>query len=239
MAVARRKYGLNPIAFNLHNSTLYEPQRQNHFELYIMLPIALTNGDPAKADQLAKYITLAVESFSLPQIQVSNQDISYGNTKIHLAGGVTFSGANSLTVIDYIGADIEGIMYSWQNLVYNPETGQMGWAYNYKTTATLVEYAGDGSCIASWILQGVWPGDINYGSTMSKGDASIKKITATIFYDVAYRKFGSSNRNTHGTMANTALQNMIWKPQDEYQDGENLNANNGGPLNHIQDNLGN
>ena len=242
--IALRKYGLSPIALGLHNSTLYEPQRTGHFEVYIYLPKALTNGDANKANELAQYITLACTSFSLPQIATDPQSISYGNTKIQLAGSAQFSGADSLECIDFIGADIEGILYSWQNLVYNPETSQMGWAYNYKTTAQVVEYAGDGSCISAWILQGVWPKSVNYGSGLTKGEAQLKKVTVSLSFDVAYRKYGTSNRFEHGTMATTALQNMVWKPQDQYQGAgmnpgvTNLSANNGGPLNSIKDNLG-
>lgn len=243
--VALRKYGLSPIALGLHNSTLYEPQRSGHFEVYIYLPPSLTNGDASKATELSKYITLACESFALPQIQTQPVDINYGNTKIHLAGQATFGGAQNLTCIDYIGADIEGILYSWQNLVFNPETSQMGWAYNYKTIGQVVEYAGDGSCVSSWILQGVWPNQIDYGSSLTRGQAELKKVTVQLSYDVAYRKYGTSNRSAHGTMATTALQNMVWKPQNQYQGAgigpgvTNLSANNGGPLNAIQDNLGN
>lgn len=242
--IALRKYGLSPIALGLHNSTLYEPQRQSHFEVYIYLPRSLTNGDAAKATELSTYITLAVTQFSLPTIGNNPQEIPYGNTKIKLAGTANFSGADTLTCFDYIGADIEGILYSWQNLVYNPETSQMGWAYNYKTTAQVVEYAGDGSCVASWILQGVWPQQIQYGQTLNKGEATLKQISVQLSYDVAYRKYGTSNRFDHGNMATTALQNMVWKPQPEYQGAgttigvTNLSANNGGPLNAILDNLG-
>ena len=242
-AIAVRKYGLSPIALGLHNSTLYEPQRQSHFEVFIYLPKSLTNGDPAKATELSQYITLAVTQFSLPNIQNNAVTIPYGNTNIKLAGTATFGGADTLTCQDYIGADIEGILYAWQNLVYNPETSQMGWAYNYKTTAQVVEYAGDGSCVASWVLQGVWPTSINYGSSLNKGDASLKQISVQISYDVAYRKYGTSNRFEHGRMATTALQNMVWKPQNQYIGagsaiGETTAANNGGPLNAIMDNLG-
>lgn len=242
--IALRKYGLSPIALGLNSSTLYEPQRSNHFEVYIYLPKALTNGDASKANELAQYITLAVTSFSLPQITTDTVDIPYGNTKISLAGKASFSNADSLECIDYIGADIEGILYSWQNLVYNPETSQVGWAYNYKTKAQVVEYAGDGSCVSAWILEGVWPKSVTYGSGMSKDQGGLKKVTCSLSYDVAYRKYGTSNRYQHGTMATTALQNMIWKPQDQYQGAgmnpgvTNLSANNGGPLNSIRDNLG-
>lgn len=242
--VAIRKYGLSPIALGLHNSTLYEPQRTGHFEVYIYLPPALTNGDANKANELSQYITLACKSFSLPQIQTQPVEIAYGNTKINLAGTASFQGGETLNCIDFIGADIEGILYSWQNLVYNPETSQMGWAYNYKTTAQVVEYAGDGSCVSSWILQGVWPSSVNYGQTLSRDQNNLKEVIVTLKYDVAYRKYGTSNRSEHGRMATTALQNMVWKPQDQYQGAGqnpgvyNPSANNGGPLNSIKDNLG-
>jgi len=228
-----RSYALNPIAIGLHNNTLYEPQRSNHFEVYIYLPAILCNGDAAKIEQWRKYITLATTDFSLPSITVAPVQIPYGNTKINLAGSVEYGGADTLTCVDFIGADVEGILYAWQNLVYNPETAQIGWAYNYKTDAKVLEYSGDGECLSSWILRGVWPSGVTYGDSLTKGDSAVKNVSVTLSYDLAYRKFGSSTRNTAQQAAANAAANMNWKDVSGYTE-----SNAGGPITPSKDELG-
>lgn len=228
----KRNYALNPVSIGLHNNTLYEPQRNNHFEVYIYLPSSIANNDAAQTESKRKYITLATTDFSLPSVTTSAIEIPYGNSKIKLAGAVEYGGADSLTCIDFIGADVEGILYAWQSLVYNSETGQVGWAYNYKTDAKVLEYSGDGECLSTWILRGVWPTAIDYGNSLSKGGSDIKNVVATLSYDLAYRKYGTSTRNTADTAASDAATNMNWKAQDEY-----ATDNAGGPINAISDSL--
>lgn len=229
--MASRNYALNPISLGLHNNTLYEPQRTNHFEVYIYLPTIITNGDTTLNNTYRKYITLATTDFSLPNISVSPIEIPYGNGKIKLAGSVEYGGADSLTCVDFIGADVEGILYAWQNLVYSPETGQIGWAYNYKTDAKVLEYSGDGACLSSWILRGVWPSAVDYGNSLSKGDSQVKNVSVTLSYDLAYRKYGTSTRNTTETAASTASSDMRWKAQSEY-----AASNAGGAITPVTDN---
>jgi hypothetical protein len=227
----QRNYALNPVTLGLHNNTLYEPQRTNHFEVYIYLPTIIAGGDAAKIEQFRKYITLATTDFSLPNITVSPIQIPYGNTKINLAGSVEYGGADSLTCTDFIGADVEGILYAWQNLVYSPETGQIGWATNYKTDAKVLEYSADGACLSSWILRGVWPSAVDYGNSMSKGDSQVKNVTVTLAYDLAYRKYGKSTRNTTPQAAAQAMTDMNWKTQETYN-----NTNAGGSIQVVKDN---
>lgn len=226
----KRNYGLNPIAMGLHNNTLYEPQRTNHFEVYLYLPDAIAGGDASKIEQYRKYITLATTDFSLPRITTSPIEIPYGNTSIKLAGSVSYGGADSLTCVDFIGADVEGILYAWQNLVFNAETGQIGWMNNYKTDAKVLEYSPDGQCLTTWILKGAWLSGVDYGSRMSKGQTTVKNVVATISYDLAYRKFDTSTRSTAEEASSASLRNMTWKDPSEYDE-----ENEGGPLDHIND----
>ena len=226
----KRNYGLNPIAMGLHNNTLYEPQRSNHFEVYLYLPSIITEGDTSKIEQYRKYITLATTDFSLPRITTNPIEIPYGNTNIKLAGNVSYGGADQLTCVDFIGADVEGILYAWQQLVFNVETGQIGWAHNYKTDAKVLEYSPDGACLATWILKGAWPQSVEYGGRLSKGSSSVKNVVATIAYDLAYRKHGTSTRSDAEAAAAESAKNMTWKDSDQYEED-----NVGGPIEAVND----
>ena len=227
----KRTYSLNPIVDGVYNSTLYQPQMQNHFELVIKLNRDLNGGtDETQISNMVKYLNLAVTSFSLPTITTTPVDIPYGNTTIHIAGKTEFGGANSITCIDYIGADIERIIYNWQNLVTNPETGQQGWAYNYKCDAEIIEYAPDGSSLSVWVLRGLWPSEVNYGS-LDKSSGDLKQIEVTLSYDLAYKKKNDDNYDTAmyrggagladndtANPANMAAKNMTWKDPAKYED---------------------
>lgn len=236
--MAKRQYSLNPIIDDVYKDTLYQPQLQNHFELVIRLNRDLDGGtDSTKIGTLQKYLNLAVTSFSLPTITTTPIDIPYGNTTIHIAGKTEFGGANSITCIDYIGADIERILYNWQNLVTNPETGQQGWAYNYKTDAEIIEYAPDGSSLSVWVLRGLWPSEINYGS-LDKSSGDLKQIEVTLSYDLAYKKKdnlydtpngrgGAATPHDQNTNpADLAGVNMTWKKPSQYEHdyGNQINA---------------
>lgn len=214
----RRNYELNPIIAGVHNDTIYQPQMTNHFELNIYLTKDL-QGTVLDADQIAqnkKYLTLAATEFSLPNITTPPLDIPFGNTTIHVAGKTEFGGSDSVTFIDYVGADIERIIYNQQMMVTNPETGQQGWAANYKTGATLVQYAPDGSCLSSWFYEGFWISGVNYGS-LSKSSADVKTIEATISYDIAYKRYDlAMGREGHKLAAKIAAENMAWKAQKSY-----------------------
>lgn len=234
----RRNYELNPIISGVHNNTLYQPQMTNHFELNIYLTKDL-QGAVLNQNEIAanrKYLSLAATEFSLPTITTAPLDIPFGNTLIHIAGKTEFGGSDSVTFIDYIGADIERIIYNQQMMVTNPETGQQGWAANYKTGASVIQYAPDGSCLSSWIYEGFWISAVNYGS-LSKSSADIKTIEATISYDIAYKRYdAATGRTGHVKAAELAAQNMAWKAQKTYNadspnaDGTITAGQGSGPL---------
>lgn len=236
----KRSYSLNPIIDNVYKDTLYQPQLQNHFELVIKLNRSV-NGSKTdtEVNKDIRYLNLAVTSFSLPTITTTPIDIPYGNTTVHIAGKTEFGGANSITCIDYIGADIERIIYNWQNLVTNPETGQQGWAYNYKCDAEIIEYAPDGSSLSVWILRGLWPSEVNYGS-LDKSSGDLKQIEVTLSYDLAYKKKNDTTYNTaqyrggaglstnsESNPANIAARNMTWQDPSQYEEDYGTNKASG------------
>lgn len=232
----RRMYSLNPFVEGVQASTIYTPQLTNHWELDIRLPRDLNGGTNASAiDKLRRYLNLAITGFQLPTISTTPVDIPYGNTTLHFAGKTEFGGSQTITVIDYIGADIERILYNQQMLVTNPETGQMGWAPSYKTDATCILYSPDGYCLSGWLLRGFWFNSINYG-TLQKQSADVRTIECTISYDVAYKKFDESTGREAAGLENDdpnnpnmiSSANMAWKSQSKYEQ-----TNKGGPLNQI------
>lgn len=169
---------LNPI--HLSKIRAFEPQRQNNFEVEIF---GLAGGPGA-----ARNITLAVNSWGLPNITTDPQPVSRGNSEIKYAGKATFGGADSLEVMDFIGLDVEKIINQWQKEVYDPNTGKIGWGADYKKEAMITEFAPDGTELRSWKLEGVWPSGVDYGSALSHESADFKRVTMAMSYDRAFRQ---------------------------------------------------
>lgn len=157
----------------------YEPQRTNNFQVTIF-------GLPGGAGA-AKELTMAVSTFQKPNITNEAIEVPHGNSKVKFAGKTEFTGAETLEVIDYIGADIERIVVDWHKQVYDPDTDNIGFAQDYKKKAQIIEFAPDGTMERTWVLLGVFPTGVNYGDTLNYEGNETKKIQLTLSYDKAYR----------------------------------------------------
>ena len=165
------KYG----PMHMSNVKTYEVQRTNWFYVTIALKI------PGVVDN---DITLAVESITLPSVTNDPIELAYGNSKVKVAGQATFDDV-SLVVKDFIEADIELALSKWRKQVYDPQTDLMGWAATYKKNASVTQYGPDGTKLRKWILEGVWPSNLDLGElNYDGGDKKI--ITMALAVDKAY-----------------------------------------------------
>lgn len=164
---------------HLSANTRYEPQRTNNFQVTIKgVP-----GGPGAALEL----TLAVSTFGKPNITTDPIEVAHGNSKVKFAGVANYAGSETLEVVDYIGADIEQLVNNWHKQVFDPVTGAIGFAQNYKKTALITEFAPDGTMAREWTLVGVFPSGVSYGDSLTYDSGEVKKIQITLSYDKAYR----------------------------------------------------
>lgn len=171
----------------------YEVQRNNHFRFVIDLNDLQANNNTGVSN--GEIIELACNSIGLPNITKNAIDISYGNSKVHVAGEVDIDNI-SLQVNDFIEPDVEGILYEWARHVYDPKTGKIGWAVNYKKNATVVQYGPNGEVKRKWALQGVWPTNIDGGEMNYEGSEK-KQITMDLQVDNAYIIRDSDSNPNH------------------------------------------
>lgn len=153
----------------------WEPQRTNHFEIQFNTGI------------IHHEIALAVASFGLPTIANDPVEVPHVNHRIKFAGQAVFSGAETLEVVDFVGRDVEGMLYDWRLEVYNPWNDVMGLAANYKEEADVLEFAPDGEAIRAWRLEGVWPTTVSFGDSMTYDGSEVKRCNVTMAYDRGYR----------------------------------------------------
>lgn len=162
------------------NTREFQLQRKNHFEIYFGRNENATN--PVKIDENLRFM---VVNFPLPKETTESNDVNYFNQTIKTAGRTTFETSN-LVLRDAIDYDTEKQFLNWRNKVYNPKTGIMGIAEDYKIPATVIEYTPNGEQMREWHLEGCWPSGVEYGE-LTYEDGGEKQISVTITYDFAYR----------------------------------------------------
>tara|TARA_R110000824_G_scaffold39368_3_gene119161 strand:- start:266 stop:832 length:567 start_codon:yes stop_codon:yes gene_type:complete len=149
----------------------WEPQRQNAFEVEIYdLPMG------------EEIISLSVDTASLPSITFGEIELNHLNERRYVAGGVTFE-TTSLVCKDFVNQDVMKSLNAWSQQVYNPFNGRMGFASDYKKSASIFLYGPDGGSDRAWNLIGCWPQTVNFGGTL---DQSAKDAVSTMELTVRY-----------------------------------------------------
>jgi len=193
----------------------YEPQRTNNFEvqftgferLYYPKGGSMVQAFPSQSKLASKSITVSVDSYSAPQINISAIPIKYGNNTVKVAGTPEFPDS-SITLNDYIGLDTENIITMWQKCTYNPDTEQVGLASCYKLDGYLIEYSPEGTVYRRWKIIGAFPLQVNLGDYSQDGNA-VRKLTMTLSYDQIRR--AADNNNKPGGSSNLFKHNQTNK----------------------------
>lgn len=160
-------------------SGMFEPQRGNN----ALLRIYDLRGDisGAKGESI---LTLSLQSFPLPTVTVEPLETFWVNEKRKIPGMVTFEDME-VVYKDFVDVGTAHVLKSWHEQVYNPYTGKIGLARNYKKEGMVELFAPDGSFSRYYSLQGVWPSTFNPG-TIDMTSAEPVVITMTLVIDKAF-----------------------------------------------------
>jgi phage tail-like protein len=148
----------------------WEVQRTNHFEVLIT---ELTTA--------SEKIRLAVESVRIPSISLQTTELRHGNETVKVATSPSFDGGD-VVMKDAVGEDLELAFYNWFTQVYDPETGLMGNASDYKKVMRLVQYSPNGQTSRTWKCVGCFPTSFVPGD-LSYANPDKKLISSTISVD--------------------------------------------------------
>jgi len=158
----------------------YEPQRKNNFTLLVEAPSSI--GDVG-------LIQMSLHSFPLPKEVKEVITIPFGNEQRKVAGKASFPDIN-LVVTDYVDQDVLGVLKAWRKLVYDPATGQIGWAEDYKGSGSIYMFGPDGTPTDDkgliWNLRGMWPSKLDPGDPTME-NANPVRITTTFVIDYMQR----------------------------------------------------
>jgi len=123
----------------------FEPQRSNNFSF----EVALSGAD-------RDIIVMSLQATTIPGEKNDEIALNYQNEVRYVAGKYTVD-AGSVTLRDYVDVDTRGAVLRWRLQVYDPATGKIGLAKDYKKTAYIVMTAPDGSGVRVAKMKGCWP----------------------------------------------------------------------------------
>jgi hypothetical protein len=156
---------------------LLQPQLGNHFNLNITF-----KGKMAESDN--DILGLALQTAALPNITIEEVEVPYRGGKAHYAGGVTYE-TLSATFMDYLDKNVAKTLIKWHNLVFDLQKMTGGYAKDYKMDAELLVYDPAYKNPRAWILKGIFPTILNYGTLDFSSNEPVK-IEGTFRYDFAY-----------------------------------------------------
>ena len=121
MTVLSKHAGSNLV----HAGGSYEPQRLSNFALVI-----------AGLPEIEKVI-LTTKSVTVPGARMTKQTIKYFNESVHYAGAVEPFQSATCVFRDYLDVDTIRVLSQWYRQVWNPDTGAIGYAADYKKQGEL------------------------------------------------------------------------------------------------------
>jgi hypothetical protein len=149
----------------------FEPQRTFDFALEIY-------GFPG-----AETLELALSSGFAPHSSSGITVIPWFGDNRKVAGRSNFP-QGSINYRDYVDAPIASILEAWRLLVYDPVTGRVGLARDYKKEAAVILMDPAGGSLRAYSLAGVWPSALS-SSALSYNAEGQREITVTLQYDWA------------------------------------------------------
>jgi hypothetical protein len=147
----------------------FEPQRQNNFSLEI--PLSGTDKD---------YISMALHGLTLPQQTNEVGEIEFQNETRKYAGKANVE-EGTLILKDFVDVDTLGAVLRWRKQVYDPQTGNIGLAKDYKKTGYAILTGPDGSGERVAKLIGCWPSaDPSFDLNMEGSDKILLEVPIQI-----------------------------------------------------------
>ena len=137
----------------------FEPQRKNNFTLVF--------------DFNQRIYQQALHSFQLPKESNAPIAVKYGNEERKVAGVAQYE-ALTLVLKDYADQPAMAAIIEWRRTVYEPSTGVIHLAKEYKKQGQVKMMAPDGTLIRSWKLIGMWP------SSADPGDGAMDENTQNL-----------------------------------------------------------
>jgi hypothetical protein len=173
------------MAFNINeikSALVYGGARQALFNVAFVAPPTGLNED---VDSINSGSHLLTRASSIPEARLGNIQVPYFGRKINLAGDRTFE-PWSVTVINDEDFKIRNAMEAWSNAINNlvANVRSRGAGFNqYKTDATVTQYAKTGEAIRAYTFVGIYPSDVSAIELDWDATDRIEEFRVTFQYD--------------------------------------------------------
>lgn len=154
----------------------FEPQRRNNGALYI------TGLEPYGnvPESGVGVVSLSLHMASFPTTQLDLIELPFLNQSRRVAGRANVEGMD-VQVTDYVDKPTLNILLNWHLAVYDPLTGRVGLARDYKKTAQYVLFGPSGGVSRSWTIEGIFPTHVNPGQLdMSDNSQNIVDVQLSV-----------------------------------------------------------
>ena len=138
-------------------------------------------------DGSTESLAFAAHTAARPTITYTAIEHQRLNERFYVAGKPTWNEL-PMTFFDFIqgAGSVSQILWDWNNVVYNPITGAMGFKKEYTTSGTLAMLDPAGGIVQVWNLFYVWPFTVGWGE-LSADDDTIAEVAVTFRYDYAVK----------------------------------------------------
>lgn len=174
------------------NRPRFEPHRQYNFKLFIE-DLPLSNGEE---------LQLHIDTGMNPNPSFDEIELGYGNDYIYVTGKARVEPL-SFTFKDMIAPSTAAILWAWYQEHYDPETGVMYYASNYKKSATLFKADPLGNPLKHWKIQGLWIQSANFGN-LDFNASDIVRIEVNFRFDRAIGKGSIDQLNPAGAFSGSS-----------------------------------
>jgi hypothetical protein len=118
-------------------------------------------------------LRVSLRTCGFPADTVELIEIPYANENRKVAGRVT---RDNITVVfnDWVNRSVYDTLKAWHQLVFDPETGAIGYAKDYKSTGTLINMGPDLSPVRSIMVHGIWPSKVTANDLDQAGNDQVQ-----------------------------------------------------------------
>lgn len=161
-------------------SSTLEPLRKNRW----VIQFTVVPGDAGSG---VSELAFCAHTAARPQITYGVTEIPRLNERFYSAGKPTWSEL-PMSFYDYINGpqSVSEILWNWNQKIYSPVTGAMGFKVEYSTSASLGMLDPSGGVVQVWNLFYVWPFTITWND-LSAEDEAPAEVNVTFRYDYAVK----------------------------------------------------
>lgn len=125
-------------------------------------------------------VSIATTQGFIPESEVSVLTLPHGNDEKKFAGKATWK-SGTLVFNDVVEPEVLNALQGWYTQVYNPATGAIGNARDYKKMVTVIEFTGDIDNRREWSFV-AWPSTLTF-SELDSANSNLKTFSMTLELD--------------------------------------------------------